>query len=740
VILAQGATLTYSKLIRKTWPRSAARLSSHAWLITLAVGCSDGDGKPAADPADVGDETSVTSTGGLSPAEAPNPVEEAPGMSTQGANPAGETLPNAPIATMTPSGEQAPTLGELAQQPTAMADWTIVIYGNGDSNLSNALLEDMAEMQSARLNSRVNVVVLADFDASQVQPTTDPPVHYPAGHHLYRVPGGGAPLQVLGEGEEVNLDDPTILSSLVQDVFSALPARHRGLVLWDHGGGWHGFGGDAQDGTSAGSHNSPEVLARAVANGLAAAGITATPPLDFFSFDACLMAGLESAYPFRDLARIYIADAELDYGAGWNYGATLSYIADHPDALIEELAVAEVSHWDAQHVTQGSNDTLLRSHVALDLSRLDFVAASAAQLSRAFVDSPTFDPLDLGRSAFFALAPYASDLAKSGNAIPGLRDFGQLASALATTQSDAAVALAAQNLRRALDGMVLARSQGTVREANGQVGINVEQTLGNLVTQDLLDDYETEASGWVAASNWNQVLAFAARAADQAPPVFEQQLLNAQASRSAPPTLQLQTSDLTAARAMVAAGVSTEQGGLRALGAVGVGRLAPDAINQFEWGGRALVFADGQPGMVTVWLDTGETAAPVLGIPGLFSVPSMGAQAEAMLLFDVDPDTSGALASQLAIEDDELSVVLSTEELAALAPDATFTPVYVELDATSRVSLVSGSPIAVRAEGFALTPRYLPPGEYALITTVTSMWGNEATESAFFTLTESLEP
>ena len=54
--------------------------------------------------------------------------------------------------------------------------------------------------------------------------------------------------------------------------------------------------------------------------------------------------------------------ASGDYGAGWNYEATLTYFAANPAAPMADLAVAEVGHWDAHHASNGINDALLRSH------------------------------------------------------------------------------------------------------------------------------------------------------------------------------------------------------------------------------------------------------------------------------------------------------------------------------------------------------------------------------------------
>jgi hypothetical protein len=265
----------------------------------------------------------------------------------------------------------------------------------------------MVEMANAQMGDAVQLVVLADWDASQRFAGAED--FFPAGLRLYRIHGGtDLPFELLAEGPEANLDDPVLLASIVRDVFTALPAERRGLILWDHGGSWQGgFGGDGQDGTATTKEPmSAPLVAEAVRQGLEAAGIEQSPPLDFFSFDTCLMAGAEVAYPFRGLAGVYIADAEIDYGNGWDYATTLSHFAQNTSASMADLALAEVSQWE-QHHSSDLNDQMLRSHAALDLSQLDALAAAASNLTSIVAESETFDRVQLARGAFFAVAPYS---------------------------------------------------------------------------------------------------------------------------------------------------------------------------------------------------------------------------------------------------------------------------------------------------------------------------------------------
>lgn len=631
-------------------------------------------------------------------------------------------------------GGTAPDLDDL--DPAAEAEWTIFVYGHGDHNLSNSLLADMAEMMYADLGKpgKVNVLVLADWDASQRTSTGE---RFPSGVELYRIPGGGELPELVATGPELNLDDPRILTSVVGDVFEAFPARRRGVVLWDHGGGWSGgFGSDTQNGTDLRPTPMPaEAIAPALAKGLAAAGVEAEPPLDLFAFDTCLMAGAEVAYPFRDLTKVYIANAEIDYGAGWDYTATLSYIANNLDASAIEIARAEVGHWDAHHGTATANDALLRSHVALDMSKLDAVADAAAEFTSALANSEDFDVVELGRAGFFASPPYWSKF-ESGSDTPGLRDAGQLFRALRQVDSDSNVADAAQAVEDALDALVLDRSQGSLREAARQIGVHIELSLASQITADKAEQYDERAAAWVKASGWPRVLDALTDGADAVAPTSEHEVINADgASLAYPPVLQFQSDAPDIAKAAVYAGeVDGDQ--VLLYGLVGSGIVEPDEAYQFEWGGAVALFPDGQPAMLDLWLDSGsDSLEPVLSVPVLLD-GAAEQPLEANLVFS--PSEEGASVAVVSLG--SVGSTMSLAEIAELAPSATITPLYYVIDVNSaELSLVAGDPMPLPESGtYPFSIGYLDAGTYVLLNLLSDVWGNVGAEGDAVVLLEPL--
>lgn len=632
-----------------------------------------------------------------------------------------------------------PDFGELGENPAPEADWTFLVYGHGDHNLSNSLLMDLQEMALAQQGApgSIHVLALTDWDASQIIAGTDPPEAFPEGVQLFRVPGGGRDLELLAEGPEANLDDPRVLSQLVGDVFTAFPSRRRAVVLWDHGGAWSGgFGSDTQNGTLSRPSAMPvEAIPAAIAKGLAAAGVKAKPPLDIVAFDTCLMAGAEVIYPMRDLARVFIGNAEIDYGAGWDFTATLTHLAKNPDDDALAVAEAEVGFWQKHHATATTNDALLRSHVALDLSAVPDFARAAGDLTTALAESTTFPAVELARSSAFALPPYASQFETASSQAPGLRDFGQILDTLSKTESDDAVAEAASTARSALEAMVVARSQGTLRSASKQAGVHIELGLAADLDAGRLRSYAERASEWAEASGWHGILSALSDAADSAPPSFLHSVQNAEgASREAPPLLDLSTLDADTAKGAVYLGTAIDSDTVAFLGLIGSGALDPESDYQFEWDGAVATFPDGQPAMLDVWLDAGDSGELVLMAPGLLTAG--GEQLEMYLVFT--PSEGAAATAVISLG--EVASTLGLDELVSAFPDATFTPYYIGVSVSSgETGLLTGEPLSIPRSGlieFSLD--YAQPGTYLFFTSVTDVWGNSSTEADAFELLEPL--
>jgi hypothetical protein len=626
---------------------------------------------------------------------------------------------------------EAIDLGGDLGAPDAVAKWTVFVYGHADHNLSNSFVRDLVEMARAELDDGVQVIVLADFDASQE--LADSGERFPAGAEWLRIPGGGRELESLGVEDELDFDDPAVLAGAVATAFAQFPAEHRALILWDHGGSWSGgFGGDSQNGTRAERMPmSPAEVATAVAAGVRAAKLTAEPALDIFSFDTCLMAGTEVAWELRELASVYIANAEIDYGDGWDYERFLTHLAQHPDDAVRELARVEVELWDAHHVAASFNDALLRSHVALDLAALPALADAVSELVAVWRASSELSALELGRAAYFTLPPYMNQL-EDPQASPELRDLGQFLRAMSMVADDE-VASAAADARVALDAVVLARSQGDLREAAQQLGVHVELPLAAQVSSELFAAYDARAAAWSQASGWGDALREYSAADDSLAPVLSATILNAQSPDSERlPTVEFEVSSADVAEVELELAVLDDPSAPSELvffGIVGKSAIEPSTRYQFAWNGQLTALPDGnggqQPIYVSLWEDSGSDASttpPVLATFGLLGT-SDGASALGALLFQ-DGDEETALLTLL-----DPPVTLPLAEIARDLPGSTFTPLLVSLDLESEEqSFVSGAAIAIDSATIPISQGSAAAGAYALVTSAYDVFGNIAAD------------
>jgi hypothetical protein len=333
------------------------------------------------------------------------------------------------------------------------------------------------------------------------------------GSQLIRVLGTGELEVVRTTAAEEDFDDPAVLTNAVKSVFSTYPAERRGLILWDHGGAWSGgFGGDEQNGTRAPQGMPFQTVAQAVRAGLTGAGVTA--PLDFLAFDTCLLGSPEVASAFSGVANVYLADAEIDYGAGWDYTKTFTWLAAHPGASAAELARQEVAFWQAHHAADPV-DVLFGSHVALDLTALPAFEASIAALVTSVQESAGAVPT--ARAFDLAMPDYeVRNLGNDTAAVP-LKDVGQI---LTTLSKDPAVAVAkaASAASRALGTLVIARSNGAARVT--QSGLNIGAGVPIAFTPALSARYRTLVTSWNTATKWADLIDHVRGAADAVGPVI----------------------------------------------------------------------------------------------------------------------------------------------------------------------------------------------------------------------------
>ena len=589
--------------------------------------------------------------------------------------------------------------------PAGGTTWTILVYGHGDHNLSPSLEQDLLEMQAATLSADMTILVFADWNAA---------LGYPPGAHWYQIRSGS--IDELAALEEQNLDDPNVLAAVVREAFQSAPSDRRGIILWNHGGAWiGGFGGDTQDGTiNPGAGMAIPDVAAAVAAGLTAAGVTRQ--LDFFGFDTCLLGSAEAAAEMVGLAQLYIANGEIDYGPGWDYASTFSYLSSHADTALGDLAAAEAGYYDAHHAQVSVADSFFRAHVAVDLGQMQALAQAGAQLV-ALVDDPARS-VAAARAMFGARPAYLnSAFTPDTTTDANLLDLGQVLGLLGSA-SDPDVAAGAQAMRAALDGTIVASSRGGARAA--QVGFHVELTSPIALTQERLDAYAQLARAWNDATGWASLLAQVANSADASAPAVA-------AAGFSGTTCGIQFSsgdaDLADASLVLA---QIEDGNVYVFGYLGAGQIDARHEYQFGWMGGGLAIqtdAGPRPIYATPWNlsygNDGSASAPVFFTPGIIVA---GARPEelAMLVFD---GSTGA--APLFLVPDVETETWATRFVSEYE-GAAFQPIVPYVDPQGGVNVVRVGSVALTGGALAIQTATFANAGYRLLLSVRDVWGNES--------------
>jgi len=98
--------------------------------------------------------------------------------------------------------------------------------------------------------------------------------------------------------------------------------------------------------------------------------------LDIIGFDACLMAMMESAYAFSDIAKVMVASEELIPGDGWKYNSWMQQVVANPSIDATSLGKVLVQSYKDEYQDTG-NMTLS----AVDLTKVRDAAHLLTALS-----------------------------------------------------------------------------------------------------------------------------------------------------------------------------------------------------------------------------------------------------------------------------------------------------------------------------------------------------------------------
>ena len=391
-----------------------------------------------------------------------------PGAATQEATVfVGQTTTAQPIGFSTQAGGGEP------------ADWTVMVYVDGDNDLEEYAIEDFLEMAGVGSSNDVNIVVQMDRIAGYSSEYGDW-----RGARRGLVQQGDTPGNTWGESiGEVNMGDAAVLADFVAWSATNYAADHYALILWDHG---DGFAGICTDDSSSFDSLSMSELSTA------AAGVPEGVTLDVLGFDACLMGMTEVGYQFADYVDVMIASEELEPGDGWNY------------AFLEELVAAPGSGGAAfgSFVVDAYMDQPGYTFDDVTLSAIDLGALSDNLVST--IDS--FASAVRATSGFDwnSLWNVAAATVQFGSeySIP-FRDLGDFMTRAIAADFSTEITAAAQSVLSVLDTVVLDETS----TITGTTGLSIYLPVSGDDASSYSSFYNDSILTFLADTDWDEMLA-----------------------------------------------------------------------------------------------------------------------------------------------------------------------------------------------------------------------------------------
>lgn len=261
--------------------------------------------------------------------------------------------PEPPEVTPTPGPLPSPYESPINPQG---AEWTYIVYMDGDNNLEEAAIYDFLEME--RVGSTENVKIVMQFDRSSGYYSGEGDWSGARRFLLQRGDGNSIVSQPVQDLGETDMSSPETLYDFASWAIDNYPAQKYALVLWNHGGGWTGLLHD--EGADKGMFL-PE-MKQALDRIKGKLG----RKLDVLVFDMCLMAQYDVALDVEPDASYMVGSEETVPGYSFDYSQVLGTLSSNPQMSPRELAVMEVDKF--REFYSGKDDATTMS--ALDLSQV----------------------------------------------------------------------------------------------------------------------------------------------------------------------------------------------------------------------------------------------------------------------------------------------------------------------------------------------------------------------------------
>jgi len=271
-----------------------------------------------------------------------------------------------PTASASLSPTIAPTSTPDPNAADGDVDWTVMLYLNG-SNLESQNGQASRNLQSLmNVDLSDNVTVLVYTGGTIKWQNSDISAK---SNQIWLVKDHN--IELLETYSRKSMGVSSTLAQFIEYGQDYKPYDRKALILWDHGGGSiEGFGADELfdfDGLYL------YELADALAEG------TDGVPFDLIGFDACLMAGVETASICAPYALTMVASEETEPGGGWDYYATFDQLSLNTAMTGEEFGIAITDSYYERYAETTTEAYITCS--VIDLTQMDELEACLGDLA-----------------------------------------------------------------------------------------------------------------------------------------------------------------------------------------------------------------------------------------------------------------------------------------------------------------------------------------------------------------------
>jgi hypothetical protein len=348
------------------------------------------------------------------------------------------------------AGCSSGTVTAPASESSDGTDWAVYWYLCGSDLESGGgfATNDLSELLEVKLPENVKVIIETggstqwhnDFvDATKLQ------------RFVYDSEG----LKLVDEQPSASMGDAQTLSDFLPFAKTNSPADKTAVVFWNHGGG--SVTGAAFDELYGNDSLTLDELYAAFSGVWPVSADK--QPLELIGFDTCLMATVDVAATFSDIARYMVASEEVEPANGWYYSQWVGALAENPGMDGAALGQIICDSYYAGCEAVGTEQSVTLS--LTDLSKISPLLEAYDTFGAECLAAACKDPAFFSQ---FARAAYQSENYGGNTKEQGYTNMVDLAD---LARQSAGMVTSSQNVLSALDACVLYQVGGPYRAQAG---------------------------------------------------------------------------------------------------------------------------------------------------------------------------------------------------------------------------------------------------------------------------------